>query len=113
MKQRKWDNKTKAKVVLDGLKGKPIAEICNTKNTRLKAKRTPSCPKHRAERPNQFWGIDMTPLSRAGECLQALEVGIQEQFKNGVRGEGFKLVSDSRSLQATITLKEMPIQSEC
>jgi transposase len=29
MKQRKWDSKTKAKVVLDGLKGKPIAQICN------------------------------------------------------------------------------------
>ena len=29
MKQRKWDSKIKAKVVLDGLKGKPIAKICN------------------------------------------------------------------------------------
>jgi len=29
MKQRKWDTKIKAKVVIDGLKGKPIAQICN------------------------------------------------------------------------------------
>ena len=28
MKKRKWDAKTKAMVVLQGLKGKPIAEIC-------------------------------------------------------------------------------------
>ena len=29
MKQRKCDSKIKAKVVIDGLKGKPIAKICN------------------------------------------------------------------------------------
>ena len=29
MKQRKWDSKTKAKVVIEGLKGKTIAKICN------------------------------------------------------------------------------------
>lgn len=29
MKQRKWDSKTKAKIVLEGLKGKPVAQICN------------------------------------------------------------------------------------
>lgn len=29
MKQRKWDSKIKAKVVIDGLKGKAIAKICN------------------------------------------------------------------------------------
>lgn len=29
MKQKKWDSKIKAKVVIDGLKGKPIAKICN------------------------------------------------------------------------------------
>jgi transposase-like protein len=28
MKRRKWDAKTKAMVVLQGLKGKPVAEIC-------------------------------------------------------------------------------------
>lgn len=29
MKQRKWDSKTKAKVVLEGFRGKSIASICN------------------------------------------------------------------------------------
>ena len=29
MKQRKWDPKAKAKIVLEGIKGKPVAEICN------------------------------------------------------------------------------------
>ena len=28
MKRRKWDPKTKAVIVLQGLKGKPVAEIC-------------------------------------------------------------------------------------
>ena len=28
MKMRKWDAKTKAMIVLQGLKGKPVAEIC-------------------------------------------------------------------------------------
>ena len=28
MKRRKWDSKTKAMIVLEGLKGKPVAEIC-------------------------------------------------------------------------------------
>jgi transposase-like protein len=29
MKRRHWDSKTKAKVVLEGLTGKPVSEICN------------------------------------------------------------------------------------
>ena len=29
MQRRKWDAKTKAMIVLEGLKGKPIAELCN------------------------------------------------------------------------------------
>jgi transposase-like protein len=28
MKRRKWDAKTKAMIVIEGLKGKPVAEIC-------------------------------------------------------------------------------------
>jgi transposase-like protein len=28
MQRRKWDAKTKAMLVLEGLKGKPVAEIC-------------------------------------------------------------------------------------
>ena len=29
MKRRKWDGKTKAKVVIEGLRGRSVAEICN------------------------------------------------------------------------------------
>jgi transposase-like protein len=29
MHRRKWDAKTKARIVLEGLQGKPVAEICN------------------------------------------------------------------------------------
>jgi transposase len=29
MKRRQWDAKAKARVVLEGLQGKPVAELCN------------------------------------------------------------------------------------
>lgn len=29
MKRRQWDAKTKAKIVLDGLSGKPVGELCS------------------------------------------------------------------------------------
>ena len=29
MKRRRWDSKTKTKIVLEGLSGRPISEICN------------------------------------------------------------------------------------
>lgn len=29
MKRRIWDSKTKAKIVLEGLSGRPVSEICN------------------------------------------------------------------------------------
>ncbi len=29
MHRRKWDAKTKAMIVLEGLKGKPVGELCN------------------------------------------------------------------------------------
>ena len=29
MKSRKWDGKTKARAVLEGIKGRKVAEICN------------------------------------------------------------------------------------
>lgn len=29
MKRRKWDSKTKAKIVLEGLAGRSVSEICN------------------------------------------------------------------------------------
>lgn len=29
MHRRKWDAKTKAMIIIEGLKGKPVAELCN------------------------------------------------------------------------------------
>jgi transposase-like protein len=29
MKRRRWDSKTKTKIVLEGLSGRPVAEICS------------------------------------------------------------------------------------
>lgn len=29
MKRRKWDDKVKAQVVIEGLKGRPVGELCN------------------------------------------------------------------------------------
>ena len=29
MRKRQWDAKTKAMIVIEGLKGKPVAEICH------------------------------------------------------------------------------------
>lgn len=37
-----------------------------TPQTRLKAKRGPGRPKPRADRPDQFWGIDMTKIKLSG-----------------------------------------------
>ena len=100
-----------------------LHDLIVTKNTRLKAKRAASRPKPQAEAPNQLWGIDMTKfkthegwsylvvvldwyskkivghhmglISRTAEWLEALEEGICNQFPNGVREAGLKLVSDN------------------
>lgn len=100
-----------------------LHDLIVTKNTRIKAKRTPNRPKPQAEKPNQLWGIDMTKfktaegwgylvitldwfskkvvshhlgsLSRTAEWLEALEQGVQIQLPNGARGQGLKLVSDN------------------
>ncbi len=96
-----------------------------------RAKRTPQRSKPRAERPRQYWGIDMTKFmvssigwvylvivldwytkkivgwnlslrSRSGEWKEALEMAIEREFPNGVRGQGLKLISDNGS-QPTAT----------
>lgn len=93
-------------------------------NTRLRAKRTPTRNKPKPHRPNQWWGIDMTKVlvepegwlyivlvldwytkkivgwqagtrSTASDWLQALEMGLQQQFPNGVREQGLYLMSDN------------------
>jgi len=29
MKRRRWDEKTKAQIVIEGLRGRPVGELCN------------------------------------------------------------------------------------
>jgi len=96
-----------------------------TQETRLKAKRTSSRSKPRPDRPNQWWGIDMTKamtdsgwvyivivldwyskkvvghhagsISRAPEWLEALDEAVNAQFPDGVRGHDLHLMSDNGS----------------
>jgi len=96
-----------------------------------KAKRTPQRSKPRAERPRQYWGIDMTKFiinsigwvylvivldwytkkivgwnlslrSRATEWKEAIDMAILREFPEGVRGKGLNLISDNGS-QPTAT----------
>ena len=94
-------------------------------NTRLKAKRTAHTRKPRPTRPNQWWGIDMTKVmtasgwvyivlvldwyskrivgyeadyqSKTSHWLQALDVGVNSMFPEGVRGGELNLMSDNGS----------------
>ncbi len=96
-----------------------------------KAKRTPQGSKPKADRPRQYWGIDMTKFmvssigwvylvivldwytkkivgwnislrGRAAEWKEALDMAIMREFPEGVRGSGLKLISDNGS-QPTAT----------
>ena len=96
-----------------------------------KAKWTPERGKPKADRPRQYWGIDMTKFlvssigwiylvvvldwytkkivgwnislrSRAAEWKEALDTAIQREFPGGVRDSGLKLISDNGS-QPTAT----------
>jgi putative transposase len=91
---------------------------------RYRAKRQPVGHKPRAQRLGQFWGIDMTKFiipglgwaylvivldwfsrkvvgwqlswrCRTQEWREALEEAVLQEFPNGVRGQGLKLVSDN------------------
>jgi len=91
-----------------------------------KAKRRPTRSKPKAERPLQFWEIDMTKFmikglgwaylvivldwftkeivgfdiclrSRTEDWLRALEMGLNNKFPEGVRGKGLRLISDNGS----------------
>jgi len=94
-----------------------------TKETKLRAKRTPLRPKPKATRPREIWGIDMTKIkteigwvylvivldwyskkivgkqvglsSRTEDWLVALEEGLHKQYPEGVQGKELKLVSDN------------------
>lgn len=93
-------------------------------NTKLKAKRTPGRSKPRPDRPNQWWGIDMTKVmvqdfgwvyivvvldwytkqvvgyhaglqSKAKHWLEALDMAVNRQFSDGAREQGLSLMSDN------------------
>jgi len=94
-------------------------------NIRLIAKRVSERPKPRADKPKQWWGIDMTKVmtdtgwiyvvivldwytkklvghysgtrATSREWLEALEKGLNRKFLGGVRGQGLKLMSDNGS----------------
>ena len=99
-------------------------------NQRLKAKRLSDRRKPRPERPNQWWGIDMTKVMTACgwvyivivldwyskkvvghyagtratsvHWLAALERGLTGQFPDGVRGHNLHLMSDNGSQPTSI-----------
>ena len=93
-------------------------------NRRLKACRTPTRSKPRPTAPNQWWGIDMTKVvvesfgwvyvvvvldwytkkyvgyhiglqNTAQHWLQALDMAVNRQFPEGVRGHELHLMSDN------------------
>ena len=95
-------------------------------NVRLKATRTPSRSKPRPTAPNQWWGIDMTKIcvesfgwiyvvvvldwytkkfvgyhvglqATAADWLRALDMAVNRQFPDGVRGHDLHLMSDNGS----------------
>jgi len=100
-------------------------------NTRLIAKRVSERPKPRADKPKQWWGIDMTKVmtdrgwvyvvivldwytkkivghfsgtrATSREWLEALEKGLNREFPQGVRGNGLKLMSDNGSQPTSLS----------
>jgi putative transposase len=93
-------------------------------NQRIKASRTPRKSKPRPDRPNQWWGIDMTKVKVVSfgwmyivlvldwyskkivgyytgvQCtsrhwLEALDMAVNRQFPDGVRGQELSLMSDN------------------
>jgi len=100
-------------------------------DTKLKAIRTPTKSKPKPHRPNQWWGIDMTKVMVQGfgwmyvvvvldwytkkivvyyagmECksrhwLEALDMAVNRQFPDGVRGEQLFLMSDNGSQPTSV-----------
>lgn len=99
--------------------------------------RQPGRSKPRADRPKQYWGIDMTKIlipnigwvylvivldwytkkivgwnlsvrSRAAEWKQALHLAINAEFPAGIRGQGLNLISDNGTQPtATSFIQEM------
>ena len=103
----------------------------------FQAKRTPQRSKPKADQPKRYWGIDMTKFlipaigwvylvivvdwftkkivgwelslrSKALDWKRALEMAIEKEFPEGVKGRGVKLISDN-GCQPTATsfMKDM------
>jgi transposase InsO family protein len=97
-----------------------------------KVKRTPTRSKPRANRPRQFWGVDMTKFiidglgwvylvivldwytkkivgwdlalrSKVADWQRALDMALNRAFPQGVRGQGLKLVSDNGSQPTAVS----------
>lgn len=101
-------------------------------NIKLKAIRTPTKGKPKPHRPNQWWGIDMTKVMvngfgwmyivvvldwytkkivgyytgmqcRSRHWLEALDMAVNTQFPEGVRGKRLCLMSDNGSQPTSIS----------
>lgn len=101
-------------------------------DTRLKAVRTPGKSKPRPQRPNQWWGIDMTKVMvngfgwmyivvvldwytkkivgyyagmqcRSKHWLEALDAAVNRQFPDGVREKQLFLMSDNGSQPTSVS----------
>jgi len=100
-------------------------------NSRLIAKRVSERPKPQADRPLEWWGIDMTKVmtesgwvyvvivldwytkkivghysgirATSREWLEALEKGLNREFPWGVRGHGLNLMSDNGSQPTSLS----------
>lgn len=66
-----------------------------TKDLRLKAKRGSGRPKPRADRPNQFWGIDMTKIKMSGWGWLYLTV-VLDWYSKEIIGYSFGLQSKAQ-----------------
>jgi len=104
-------------------------------DTKLKATRTPQKAKPKPNRPNQWWGIDMTKLMVQGfgwmyivvvldwytkkivgyyagmECksrhwLEAMDMAVNRQFPDGVREKQLFLMSDNGSQPTSISFMQ-------
>lgn len=104
-------------------------------DTNLKARRTPTGSKPRPERPNQWWGIDMTKVmvegfgwmyivvvldwytkkivgyyaglqGRSKHWLEALDEAVNRQFTQGVREQGLNLMADNGSQPTSLSFMQ-------
>jgi transposase InsO family protein len=111
----------------------PAHHLLVPPDLRLKARRTRSGSKPKPTKPNQWWGIDMTKVlvegvgwvyivialdwytkAVVGYCaglrctaqqwLEALDMAVNRQFPDGVRGQGVSLMSDNGSQPTSLAL---------